>query len=174
LGRPFLGIPRAIITRNHDSCDRTFVEASSLARAARSGFGTAFFFNLVVNNGRFDLSNESSRIMRKHSPRALSRLEPDACLPDYRLLENKTERQTVSSTGREQENLRGMRSNRPVSPAPHRMRSGARRLCPAFVLSVPHQAVSGARLTRPPGAVRPNGYAQDASNANEYIRSSIT
>ena len=38
-----------------------------------------------------------------HSPRALSKLEQDAYLPVYRLLENKTERQTVSSTRREQE-----------------------------------------------------------------------
>jgi hypothetical protein len=80
-----------------------FVDAGSLARAARSGFETAFFFNVVVAHGRFDLPRESSGRMREHSPRALSKLEQDACLPVYRLLENKTERETVSSTGREQE-----------------------------------------------------------------------
>jgi hypothetical protein len=80
-----------------------FVEAGSLARAARSGFGTAFFFNVVVAHGRFDLPRESSGRMLPHSPRALSKLEQDACLPVYRLLENKTERQTVSSMRWEQE-----------------------------------------------------------------------
>jgi hypothetical protein len=72
-----------------------FVDAGSLARAARSGFGTAFFFNVVVAHGRFDLPRESSGRMLPHSPRALSKLEQDACLPVYPLLENKTERQTV-------------------------------------------------------------------------------
>jgi hypothetical protein len=69
-----------------------FVDAGSLARAARSGFGTAFFFNVVVAHGRFDLPRESSGRMLPHSPRALSKLEQDAWLPVYRLLENKTER----------------------------------------------------------------------------------
>ncbi len=69
-----------------------FVDAGSLARAARSGFGTAFFFTVVVAHGRFDLPRESSGRMLPHSPRALSKLEQDACLPVYRLLENKTER----------------------------------------------------------------------------------
>ena len=41
-----------------------FVEAASLARATRSGFGTAFFFNVVVAHGRFDLPRESSGRMR--------------------------------------------------------------------------------------------------------------
>ena len=35
-----------------------FVDAGSLARAARSGFETAFFFNVVVAHGRFDLPRE--------------------------------------------------------------------------------------------------------------------
>ena len=43
-------------------------------------------------HGRFDLPRESSGRMRQHSPRALSKREQDACLPVYRLLENKTER----------------------------------------------------------------------------------
>jgi hypothetical protein len=80
-----------------------FVEAASLARATRSGFGTAFFFNVVVAHGRFDLPRESSGRMLPHSPRALSKLGQDAYPPVYRLLENKTERQTVSSTRWEQE-----------------------------------------------------------------------
>ena len=41
-----------------------FVDAGSLARAARSGFGTVFFFNVVVAHGRFDLPRESSGRMR--------------------------------------------------------------------------------------------------------------
>ncbi len=41
-----------------------FVKAGSLARATRSGFGTAFFFNVVVAHGRFDLPRESSGRMR--------------------------------------------------------------------------------------------------------------
>ena len=40
------------------------VDAGSLARAARSGFGTVFFFNVVVAHGRFDLPRESSERMR--------------------------------------------------------------------------------------------------------------
>ena len=36
-----------------------FVEAGSLARAARSGFGSAFFFNVVVAHGRFGLPREA-------------------------------------------------------------------------------------------------------------------
>ena len=55
-----------------------FVDAGSLARTARSGFGTAFFFNVVVAHGRFGLPRESSGRMRQHSPRALSKLEQDA------------------------------------------------------------------------------------------------
>jgi hypothetical protein len=80
-----------------------FVDAGSLARAARSGFGTGLFFNVVVAHGRFCLPRESSGRMLEHSPRALSKLEQDACLPVCRLFENKTERQTVSSTRPEQE-----------------------------------------------------------------------
>jgi hypothetical protein len=49
-----------------------FVDAGSLARAGRSGFRTAFFFNVVVAHGRFGLPRESSGRMRQHSPRALS------------------------------------------------------------------------------------------------------
>ena len=41
-----------------------FVDASSLARTARSGFGTAFFFTVVVAHGRFGLPRESSGRMR--------------------------------------------------------------------------------------------------------------
>ncbi|MGO9599278.1 MAG: hypothetical protein ACLP7Q_14920 [Isosphaeraceae bacterium] len=41
-----------------------FIDAGSLARTARSGFGTAFFFNVVVAHGRFDLPRESSGRMR--------------------------------------------------------------------------------------------------------------
>ena len=41
-----------------------FVDARSLARAARSGYETAIFFNVVVAHGRFDLPRESSGRMR--------------------------------------------------------------------------------------------------------------
>jgi len=57
-----------------------FIEAGSLARTARSGFGTAFFFNVVVAHGRFDLPRESSGRMGQHSPRALSKREQNDCL----------------------------------------------------------------------------------------------
>ena len=49
-----------------------FIDAGSLAWAARSGFRTAFFFNVVVAHGRFGLPRESSGGMRQHSPRAPS------------------------------------------------------------------------------------------------------
>jgi hypothetical protein len=67
-----------------------FVDAGSLAWAARSGFGTVFFFNVVVAHGRFGLPRESSGRMREHSLRVHSKLETSACLPVYRLLKNKT------------------------------------------------------------------------------------
>lgn len=41
-----------------------FVDAGSLARAARSGFGTVLFFNVVVAHGRFGLPRESPGRMR--------------------------------------------------------------------------------------------------------------
>jgi hypothetical protein len=47
-----------------------FVDAGALARAARSGFGTGLFFNVVVAHGRFCLPRESSGRMLPHSPRA--------------------------------------------------------------------------------------------------------
>ena len=37
-----------------------FIQAGPLARAARSGFGTVLFFNVVVAHGRFDLPTASS------------------------------------------------------------------------------------------------------------------
>jgi hypothetical protein len=58
-----------------------FVQADSLARAARSGFGTVLFFNVVVAHGRFDLPRESSGRMRQHSPRAPSKREQNDCFP---------------------------------------------------------------------------------------------
>ena len=56
-----------------------FIDASSLARAACSGFGTEFFFNVVVAHGRFGLPRESSGRMRQHSPRAPSKREQNDC-----------------------------------------------------------------------------------------------
>jgi|SRR5271163_2566252 len=58
-----------------------FVDAGSLTRAARSGSGTVFFFNVVVAHGRYDLPRESSGRMRQHSPRAPSKHEQNDCSP---------------------------------------------------------------------------------------------
>jgi hypothetical protein len=96
------------------------IEAGSLARTARSGFGTAFFFNVVVAHGRFDLpgkarggcanilpgryqnSNKTlayqsivfsrTRQRNKRSHRRAGNKNPKRCLPNDRLLESKTER----------------------------------------------------------------------------------
>jgi len=61
----FRGLAVALVpTSRVELATALFVDAGSLARAARSGFGTAFFFNVVVAHGRFDLPRESSGRMR--------------------------------------------------------------------------------------------------------------
>jgi hypothetical protein len=97
-----------------------FVDAGSLARAARSGFGTTFFFNVVVAHGRFDLPREArgecanilpgryqnsnktlayqsivfsrTRQRNKRSHQRAGNKNPERCLPNDHLPENKTER----------------------------------------------------------------------------------
>jgi len=81
----------------------SLAQADPRARSPRSGQTVVFLRKLMGAHGRCFLPRESSGRMLPHSPRALSKLEQDACLPVYRLVENKTERQTVSSTRREQE-----------------------------------------------------------------------
>jgi hypothetical protein len=58
-----------------------FVDASSLARAARPGFGALFSRTLAGAHGRFDLPRESSGRMCLHPPRALSKREQNDCFP---------------------------------------------------------------------------------------------
>jgi hypothetical protein len=81
----------------------SLAQADPRARLPRSGQTVVFLRKLMGAHGRCFLPRESSGRMLPHSPRALSKLEQDACLPVYRLVENKTERQTVSLTRREQE-----------------------------------------------------------------------
>jgi hypothetical protein len=81
----------------------SLAQADPRARSPRSGQTVVFLRKLMGAHGRCFLPRESSGRMLPHSPRALSKLEQDACLPVYHLVENKTERQTVSSTRREQE-----------------------------------------------------------------------
>jgi hypothetical protein len=97
-----------------------FVDAGSLARAARSGFGTAFFFNVVVAHGRFgsqgkargecanilpgryQSSNKTlayqsivfsrTRHRDKRYHRRTGNKYPERCPSNDRHLENKTER----------------------------------------------------------------------------------
>jgi hypothetical protein len=81
----------------------SFAQADPRARSPRSGQTAVALRTVKGAHGRCFLPRESSRRMWPHSPRALSKLEQDAGLPVYSLLENKTERQTVSSTRREQD-----------------------------------------------------------------------
>ena len=80
-----------------------FVDASSLAWAACSGFGTGFFFNVVVAHGRFGLPRESSGRMRQHSPRAPLMPEQNDCSQSKAFSENKTENKTALVRRREQD-----------------------------------------------------------------------
>lgn len=73
----------------------SFAQADAWARSPWSGPTLVFWCRLGGAHGRCFLPGESSGRMRQHSLRALSKVEPDACLPVYRLLENKTRRQTV-------------------------------------------------------------------------------
>jgi hypothetical protein len=74
----------------------SFAKASSRTRSPRSG-QRAVSVSIVEGAHRScNSQGKSSGRMLPHSPRALSKLEQDAYPPVYRLLENKTERQTVS------------------------------------------------------------------------------
>jgi hypothetical protein len=70
----------------------SFAQADPRARSAPSGRTAVLCFNVRGAHGSGNSQGKSSGRMRSHSLRALSKLEPDACLPVYRLLENKTER----------------------------------------------------------------------------------
>ena len=81
----------------------SFAKASPRTRSPRSGQTTVSLSTVEGAHGSCNSQGKSSGRMLPHSPRALSKLEQDAYPPVYRLLENKTERQTSSSTRREQE-----------------------------------------------------------------------
>ena len=70
----------------------SFAQAGSRARSPRSGQTSVPLRNVKGAHGRCHSQGKSSGRMLPHSPRALSKLEQDADLPVYRLLENKTER----------------------------------------------------------------------------------
>jgi len=74
----------------------SFAKASPRAGLPRSGQTAVSVSTVEGAHGSCDSQGKSSGRMLPHSPRALSKLEQDACLPVYRLLENKTERQTVT------------------------------------------------------------------------------
>ena len=73
----------------------SFAQAGPTAWSAPSGRTAILSRTLASAHGRCHSPGKSSGRMLRHSPRALSKLEQDACLPIYRLLENKTERETV-------------------------------------------------------------------------------
>jgi len=65
LSQAFRGLAVTLVpTSRVELATALFIDAGSLARTARSGFGTAFFFNVVVAHGRFGLPRESSGRMR--------------------------------------------------------------------------------------------------------------
>ena len=70
----------------------SFAQAGPRARSPRSGQTAVALRTWRVPTGGSNSQGKSSGRMRSHSPRALSKLEQDAYLPVYRLLENKTER----------------------------------------------------------------------------------
>ena len=81
----------------------SFAKASPRARSPRSGQTAVSVSTVEGAHGSGNSQGKARGECWSHSPRALSKLEQDAYLPVYRLLENKTERQTVSSTRWEQE-----------------------------------------------------------------------
>jgi hypothetical protein len=74
----------------------SFAKASPRTRLPRSRQTAVSVSTVEGAHGSCDSQGKSSGRMLPHSPRALSKLEQDAYPPLYRLLENKTERQTVS------------------------------------------------------------------------------
>ena len=75
----------------------SFAQADPRARSPRSGQTAVSVSNLKGAHGSGNSQGKARGECWSHSPRALSKLEQDAYPPVYRLLENKTERQTVSS-----------------------------------------------------------------------------
>jgi hypothetical protein len=71
-------------------------KASPRTRSPRSGQTAVSVSTVESAHGSCNSQGKSSGRMLPHSPRALSKVEQDAYPPVYRLLENKTERQTVS------------------------------------------------------------------------------
>jgi hypothetical protein len=80
----------------------SFAKASPWARSPRSGQTAVSVSTVEAAHGSGNSQGKARGECWSHSPRALSKLEQDACLPVYRLLENKAERRTVSSARREQ------------------------------------------------------------------------
>ena len=74
----------------------SFAKASPRTRSPRSGQTAVSVSTVEGAHGSCNSQGKSSGRMLPHSPRALSKLEQDAYPPVYRLLDNKTERQTVS------------------------------------------------------------------------------
>ena len=70
----------------------SFTQAGPTAWSAPPGRTAMLSRTLASAHGRCHSPGKSSGRMLRHSPRALSKLEQDAWLPIYRLLENKTER----------------------------------------------------------------------------------
>jgi hypothetical protein len=81
----------------------SFAKASPRTRSPRSGQTAVSVSTVEGAHGSCNSQGKSSGRMLPHSPRALPKLEQDAYPPVYRPLENKTERQTVSSARRERE-----------------------------------------------------------------------
>ena len=81
----------------------SFAKASPWARSPRSGQTAVSVSTVEGAHGSGNSQGKARGECWLHSPRALSKLEQDACLPVYRLLENKAERRTVSSARRKQE-----------------------------------------------------------------------
>jgi hypothetical protein len=81
----------------------SLAKASPRARSPCSGQTPVSVSTVEGAHGSGNSHGKARGECRFHSPRALLKLEEDAYPPVYRLLENKTGRQTVSSARREQE-----------------------------------------------------------------------
>ena len=78
-------------------------QADPGARSSRSGQTAVSVSNVDGAHGSRNSQGKARGECWSHSPRALPKLEKDANPPVYRLLENKTAKQTISETCREQE-----------------------------------------------------------------------
>jgi hypothetical protein len=72
-------VPRARLI----NASAPLAQADAWARSTPSGQRAVRSFNVVGAHGRCFLPRESSGRMRQHSPRALSKHEPNACAPVY-------------------------------------------------------------------------------------------